>query len=189
MKPIFFRNTKELRDWFEKNHKQEKELLVGYYKRATGKESITWSESVDAALCFGWIDGIRKSFDEEKYIIRFTPRNPKSNWSAINIKKVEELKKLGLMKPAGLKVYEQKDIKKVERYSYERTRIELDKKFLKLFKKNKKAWNYYNAQAPSYKKICTLWVMSAKREETRMKRLDILISNSAGEERIPLLRR
>ena len=101
-KPIFFADSNKLRKWFEKNHKKEKELIVGFYKVSSGKPSITWSQSVDEALCFGWIDGIRISIDEESYCIRFTPRNPKSNWSAINIKKVEELKKLGLMKPEGL---------------------------------------------------------------------------------------
>ncbi|UCH65387.1 MAG: hypothetical protein JSW63_12405, partial [Ignavibacterium sp.] len=105
MKPTFFKDQNELRNWFEKNHDKEKEIWVGFYKKDSGKANYTWSESVDQALCFGWIDGIRKSIDENIYMIRFTPRNPKSNWSAINIKKIKELTKLGLMHPTGIEAY------------------------------------------------------------------------------------
>lgn len=188
-KPTYFRNVHELREWFKKNHNSEKELLLGYYKKASGKESVTYPESVDTALCFGWIDGIRRSVDEERYVNRFTPRNPNSNWSAVNIRKVEELKKLGLMEPAGLAVYAKRREDKSEVYSFEQTEIALDKKYEKIFRRNKKAWKFYNTQPPSYRKTTILWVMSAKMEETRLKRLDIVISNSGNEERIPLLRR
>jgi len=155
MKLVYFPTQSDLRKWFEKNHKKEKELFVGYYKVSSGKPSVTWSESVD----------------EESYCIRFTPRNPKSNWSAINIKKVEELTKLGLMKPEGLAAFSFRKDEKSETYSYENTAIEFDKSFLKKFKSNKKAWEYFQSSAPSYKKITTRWIMSAKQEITRLKRL------------------
>ena len=181
MKPVFFPKQKDLRKWFEKNHKKEKELLAGYYKVSSGKPSITWSQSVDEALCFGWIDGIRKSIDEESYCIRFTPRNPKSNWSAINIKKVEELTLLGLMKPEGLKVFGFRKEEKSKIYAYENPEVEFNKSFEKLFKANKKAWAFYQTTTPTYRKITSRWVMSAKQEATRLKRLNELIPDcSAG---------
>ncbi len=149
----FFPTQKHLRKWFEKNHKKEKELLAGYYKVSSGKPSVTWSQSVDEALCVGWIDGIRKSIDDESYCIRFTPRNPKSNWSAINIKKVEELTKLGLMKPEGLKAFGLRKENKSKVYSYENPIVELDKSIEKKFKANKQAWKYFKSTAPWYQKM------------------------------------
>ncbi|HRN25866.1 MAG: YdeI/OmpD-associated family protein [Ignavibacteriaceae bacterium] len=181
---VFFPTQKDLRKWFEKNHKKEKELFAGYYKVSSGKPSITWSQSVDEAICFGWIDGIRRGVDDESYCIRFTPRNPKSNWSAINIKKVEELTKLGLMKPEGLTAFSFRKDEKSEIYSYENPAIEFDKSFLRKFKSNKKAWEYFQSSAPSYKKITTRWVMSAKQEPTRLKRLEELITDSAAGKKI-----
>ena len=189
MKPIFFVNTSELRKWLEKNHDKEKELLVGYYKKSTGKPSITWSESVDQALCFGWIDGIRKSLDETSYTNRFTPRRPGSIWSAINIKKVEELIKKGLMHPAGLEAFNKRDEKKSHIYSYERNIAQLDKNSEKLFKQNKKAWKFFQSQPPSYQKPVISWVMSAKHDETKQKRLTTLIKDSEEGQRIKQLRR
>ena len=171
----FFATQKHLRRWFEKNHKKEKELWVGFYKVSTGKSTITWSQSVDEALCFGWIDGIRKSIDEESYCIRFTPRKPTSNWSAINIKKVEELAKLGLMKPEGLKAFGFRKEEKSKIYAYENSEIVFNKSYEKLFIANKKAWAFYQTTTPTYRKITTRWVMSAKQEATRLKRLDELI--------------
>ena len=186
MKPKFFKTQKDLRTWFEKNYKNSKEQWIGFYKKGTGKPSITWPESVDEALCFGWIDGLRKSIDNESYMIRFTPRKPGSNWSRVNINKVEKLKKLGLMKPEGLKAYENKKDNKSEIYAYEQDKVSLDKKYEDVFKKNKKAWHYFSKElAPSYKKVTTRWVMSAKREETRLSRLKILIESSAKGELIP----
>ena len=184
----FFKTKIELRKWFEKNHNKLKEQWIGYYKMGTGKESITWSGSVDEALCFGWIDGLRKSIDDESYMIRFTPRKPESNWSAVNIKKVEELTKLGLMKPEGIQAYNKKKDHKSEIYTYEQKKIKLDEKYENIIKTNKIAWEYFSKHlAPSYKKTSIRWVMSAKREETRLNRLRILIDSSSKGEKIPQL--
>lgn len=186
MQPKFFKTQNDMRNWFEKNHKKLDEQWIGFYKKHTGKQSITWSESVDQAICFGWIDGLRKSIDDESYMIRFTPRKPDSNWSAVNIKKVEELTKLGLMKPEGIEAFKKKKDHKSKIYSYEQKEVKLDKKLEDIFKKNKKAWNFFNKKlAPSYRKVSIRWVMSAKREETRMNRLKILIDSSSKEETIP----
>lgn len=184
MNIVFFPTQKHLRKWFEKNHKKEKELLAGYYKISSGKPSVTWSQSVDEALCFGWIDGIRRSIDQESYCIRFTPRNPKSNWSAINIKKVEELTKLGLMKPEGLKAFGYRGEEKSRIYSYENNTVEFEKSFEKIFKANKKAWTFYQTTTPTYRKVTTRWVMSAKQESTRLKRLNELIKDCAAGRKI-----
>jgi uncharacterized protein YdeI (YjbR/CyaY-like superfamily) len=178
--PIFFKTQSDFRKWLEKNHKQETELLVGFYKVGSGKPSMTWSQSVDEALCFGWIDGVRKSIDKDSYQIRFTQRKPTSIWSAINIKKIEELTKQGLMQPAGLASFERRTENKSKIYSYEKAEAELTPDFKKQFKANKKAWDYFQSLAPSYKKISTHWVMSAKQEATRIKRLHQLISESAA---------
>lgn len=179
MKIVFFPTQKDLRKWFEKNHKKEKELFVGYYKVSTGKPTVSWSQSVDEALCFGWIDGIRKSLDEESYCNRFTPRKPTSNWSAINIKKVEELTTLGLMKPEGLHAFSLRKENKSNVYSYENHSPGFEKSYEKKFKSNSKSWKYFQTMAPSYKKITTRWVMSAKQESTRLKRLEELIRDCA----------
>ncbi|MFH0893445.1 MAG: YdeI/OmpD-associated family protein [Bacteroidota bacterium] len=181
MNLIFFSRQSEFRKWLEKNHKSKTELLVGYYKVGSGKPSMTWSQSVDEALCFGWIDGIRKSVDEESYCIRFTPRKPKSNWSAVNIKKVEELKKQGLMTESGLALFEKRKEEKSIIYSYENKPEKLTDDFERKFKKNKKAWTFFQKQAPSYKKTAFYWVMSAKQEATRVSRLEKLISRSEEE--------
>ncbi|MFA5803929.1 MAG: YdeI/OmpD-associated family protein [Melioribacteraceae bacterium] len=189
MEPIFFKKQSDLRKWFEKNHEKEKELLVGFYKKDSGRQSITWPESVDEALCFGWIDGIRRSIDEISYSIRFTPRNPKSIWSAVNIKKVENLTKLGLMKPAGIAAFKKLELNKSKIYSFEQRAVKFDKKYETIFKQNKKAWQYFSRQVPSYQKPAIHWVMSAKQEETRLRRLNILISDSSNEQSIVPLRR
>ncbi len=189
MKPKFFSDPLKFRKWLEENHSKKKELLVGFYKKSSGKPSITWPESVDQALCFGWIDGIRKSIDEESYSIRFTPRNPKSTWSAVNIKKVEELKKLGLMKPAGLAAYKKREDRNSKIYSFEQKIIQFDSQYEKTFKKNKRAWNNFQLQPPYYRKTVTYWVMSAKQDETRLKRLDRLIKDSEAGLKIKEMRR
>ena len=178
MKPIFFAKPSDLRTWFEKNHHKEKEVHVGFYKVASGKQSITWSESVDQALCFGWIDGVRKSIDDVSYFIRFTPRKPTSIWSAINIKKVKELTKQGLMKPDGILAYSKLDEKKSKIYSYEKAEVKLAVEYEKKFKVNKKAWTFFQALAPGYKKTAIHRIMDAKQEATRLRKLDILIANS-----------
>ena len=187
MSPLFFPTQQDLRKWFEKNHNKKTELWVGYYKKDTGKPSITWQESVDEALCFGWIDGIRKSINEESYKIRFTPRRKGSNWSAVNIKRIKELIKFELVKPAGLEVFKNRDVKKDQQYSFEQAKVKLPKDFEKKIKSNKKAWDSFNKFPPSARKLSTWWVISAKREETKLKRLDILIQCSEEGRKIPPL--
>jgi len=178
MNPIFFENSQQFRCWLEENHEKAKELIVGYYKVSTGKPSMTWSESVDQALCFGWIDGIRRSIDDESYCIRFTPRNPKSIWSAVNIKKAEQLIATGQMTPAGLRLFEMRKEEKSELYSYEK-RIETFPPEVEVrFRQNEKAWEFFNKQAPSYRKTVINWVMSAKQVSTFEKRLAQLINSS-----------
>jgi uncharacterized protein YdeI (YjbR/CyaY-like superfamily) len=175
MKPKFFKTPLEFRKWLEQNHKKETELVVGFYKVGSGKPSITWPQSVDEALCVGWIDGVRKSIDEESYSIRFTPRKSNSIWSAINIAKVEELKKQGRMKEVGLAAYEKKETHRTKIYSHENEPAKLSPSYEKIFKANKQAYDYFNTQSPSYKKVCFHWIMSAKQEATQVRRLEKLI--------------
>jgi uncharacterized protein YdeI (YjbR/CyaY-like superfamily) len=182
--PIFFASPQEFRRWLHKNHKKETELWVGYYKTKTGKPSLTWPQSVDQALCYGWIDGLRRSLGEESYMIRFTPRQAKSIWSAVNIKRAKELIAEGLMKPAGLEAFEAKDEKRTQRYSYERETAALDAEQEKLFRKNKSAWKWYSGQPPWYRKVTAFWIVSARRPETRAQRLATLIADSAAGRRI-----
>jgi uncharacterized protein YdeI (YjbR/CyaY-like superfamily) len=186
---IFFASPLEFRGWLDKNHHKNQELWVGYYKKATGKPSMSWPESVDQALCYGWIDGIRKSIDEYSYTIRFTPRNPKSIWSAINLKRVSELTNLGLMQPSGIDVFNKRDEKKAQLYSFERDNVSLEAHFEKKFKENEKAWNFFQSQVLSYKKPAIWWINSAKQEATRLKRLEILIKDSEAGQKIAPLRR
>lgn len=184
MSPIFFTNTAEFRKWLEENHQTETELYVGYYKVSTGKSSMNWSDSVDEALCFGWIDGVRRSIDRESYCNRFTPRNPKSNWSAINIKKVEEMIRLGKMTPAGLAAYEKRSESRSAVYSYENLPEKLAPEFETRFKEHPAAWEFFLKQAPSYKKVKIYWVMEARQEQTRWSRLEKLIAACQSGERI-----
>jgi uncharacterized protein YdeI (YjbR/CyaY-like superfamily) len=186
-KILFFPSQPHFRKWFEKNHNKVDELWVGYYKKGTGKPSITWQESVDEALCFGWIDGIRKSIDEESYKIRFTPRRKGSTWSAVNTKRIKELIKLGLVKPSGFEAFNKRDEKKTNRYSFEQKEAKLPAVFEKKIKANKKAWKYFQTLPPSAKRVSTWWVISAKREETKLNRLDTLIKCSEEERKIPAL--
>lgn len=180
MKAIYFSSPAEFRAWLEENHDKVPELLVGYHKRGTGVPSMTWPESVDEALCFGWIDGIRRSVDENRYTIRFTPRRPRSNWSAVNIKRVAELRKLGKMTPAGQKAFDERVAKRD--YAYESRPTELAPEYVKRF--SKKAWTFFEAQPPYYRRTLSFWVMSAKKEETRLSRLEKLIAASAAGKRI-----
>jgi uncharacterized protein YdeI (YjbR/CyaY-like superfamily) len=178
MAPIFFAKQSDFRKWLQKNHKKEMELLVGFYKVGSGKPSMTWSQSVDEALCFGWIDGVRKSIDEDSYQIRFTQRKPTSIWSAVNIQKIEVLTRQGLMQPAGVISFEKRTEGKSKIYAFENDEVKLSSAFENLFKTNKKAWDYFQSLAPSYRKPSTNWVMSAKQEATRIKRLNELIADS-----------
>jgi len=182
--PIFFTNSSEFRAWLEENHLKAKELWVGYYRVETGRPSMTWSESVDQALCFGWIDGIRKKVDDEGYCIRFTPRKKTSTWSRINIDKVEELKKKGLMRPAGLEAYSHKKDNNSGIYSFENEVKDLPEEYVLSFQKDKTAWEFYSAQPPSYRKVTTHWILSAKLEKTRQNRLEKLMAESRRQRRI-----
>lgn len=186
-KPTFFSTQTAFRKWLEKNHEKASELLVGFYKVNSGKPSMTWSESVDEAICFGWIDGVRRSIDEESYSIRFTPRKSTSIWSAINIKKVEELTKKKLMWPAGISAFSKRKEHKSKIYSYEKEAENLPGEFLEKFKSDKKAWHYFQSMAPSYQRTAIHWVTSAKQEITKMKRLDELIKDSSAERKIKSL--
>ena len=181
MDPIFFVSSLEWRAWLERNHASAAELWVGFYKRGTGRPSITWPESVDQALCFGWIDGVRRSLGEESYVIRFTPRRADSTWSRINLKRIAELEALGLLHPAGRAVHAARTGKTTRTYSYEqRDQARLAPAQEREFKRNKAAWKYFQAQAPWYRKTAIYWVTSAKKEETRARRLATLIADSAA---------
>jgi uncharacterized protein YdeI (YjbR/CyaY-like superfamily) len=184
LKLEFFQTPADFRSWLEKNHAKAAELWVGFYKRGSGKPSITWPESVDQALCFGWIDGVRKRINETSYQIRFTPRRRGSIWSAINIKRAEELVRQKQMRPGGLKAFAARIENKSGIYSYEQRSTELSEPYAKALKKNKAAWNFFGKQSPSYRKMIGWWIASAKREETRMARLAKLISESAKGRRL-----
>lgn len=177
MPPAFFAKQSDFKKWLKKNHKKETELIVGFYKVDSGKPSITWPQSVDEALCFGWIDGVRTSIDKDSYQIRFTPRKPSSIWSAINIKKVEDLTKQGLMQPAGLAAFEKRKEERSKVYAFENDEMEFTRDFEKKFKSNKIAWKYFESLAASYRKLSKHWVMSAKQETTVLKRLAKLIDD------------
>jgi uncharacterized protein YdeI (YjbR/CyaY-like superfamily) len=184
MKLRFFKTPADFRKWFEKHHATIPELWVGFYKKSSGHASITWPESVDQALCFGWIDGIRKSVDEVSYTIRFTPRRNGSVWSAVNIKRSQELIELGLMKPTGLEAFQRRKENRSGIYSYEQTSAELEAPYEKRLKQNKKAWSFFYAQPAGYRKQTGWWLLSAKREDTRLKRLEKLIEESAKGRRL-----
>jgi uncharacterized protein YdeI (YjbR/CyaY-like superfamily) len=191
MKAIYFRNAAEFRAWLERHHDAAAELLIGYYKKGSQRPSMTWPESVDEALCFGWIDGVRKGIDEERYTIRFTPRKQGSVWSAANIKRAHELIDLGLMRPSGRHAFESRRADRSVIYSYEqREAVKLDDAYERTFRRNKKAWRFFEASPPSYRKAAIHWVMTAKRVETREQRLATLIEDSAhGRTVRPLTRR
>jgi len=182
--PVFFSDQEAFRQWLSKNHQKEKQLLVGFHKVHTGKPCMTWSESVDQALCFGWIDGVRKSTGEDSYTIRFTPRKPSSIWSAINIAKVEELMKQGLMKPAGMASFNLRKEHRSKIYSHENDTAVLTPDLEKKFKRNKKAWTFFAAQPPSYRKVILHWIMSAKQKATQISRLEKTIAESEKQNRV-----
>jgi uncharacterized protein YdeI (YjbR/CyaY-like superfamily) len=190
LKPRFFATPAELRAWLRENHAVLSELWVGFYKRGSGRPSITWPESVDQALCFGWIDGVRKSLDESSYVIRFTPRKPSSTWSAINIKRARELAEEELMSPSGLAACERRSDERSAIYSYEQRKLaEFSEAQKKRFAANRKAWAFFQNQPPWYRRTATFWVTSAKKEETQAKRLATLIEASAKQRSIAPLKR
>jgi uncharacterized protein YdeI (YjbR/CyaY-like superfamily) len=183
--PTFFRTQAQFRSWLRKHHRTETELWVGFYKKGCGKPSITYPESVDEALCWGWIDGIRKSRDAESYVQRFTPRRKGSIWSAVNVEKIRVLTAANRMQPAGRKAWEERDPKKVQRYSFEqRDRVALSPADRRALRAKPKAWAFFEALPPGYKRTVTWWVTSAKRQETRAKRLATLIEASAAGRRL-----
>ncbi len=183
---VFFTSQEEFSDWLEE-HPEASELWVGYFRKSTGRASLTWSTSVDVALCFGWIDGIRKTIDDQSYKIRFTPRKIKSVWSAVNVKKVEALIQLGKMKPTGMHVFNNRT--DAQGYTSDHRNVALASAYEEQIKANQPAWLFLSNLAPSYKRDSIWWVMSAKKEETRLKRLGILIASSEAGLKIPNLRK
>ena len=182
--PIFFKGQAEYRAWLEKNHDKAAELWIGFWRKSTGKPSLTWQECVDQSLCFGWIDGIRKTIDEHSYKQRVTPRRATSMWSQINIRRVGELTATGQMRPAGRAAFEKRDPKKT--YSGERykDRIPLGPAYEAQLRKNKKAATFWDAQPPGYRRLAGWFVMSARQEVTRQRRLTTLIKDSAAGRRL-----
>lgn len=184
MKYRYFRSASQFRDWLSNNHASVLEIYVGFYKTGSGRKWITYAEALDEALCFGWIDGVRKNIDGERWSIRFTPRKSTSVWSLVNINHARRLTKLGKMMPAGLAAFQRRDKEKSKIYSYENQNRPLAAVHAKRFKSNKKAWDFFRGQAPSYQKIARWWIIRAKREDTRLRRLDLLIEASADGVRL-----
>ena len=185
MKPTFFQRPAAFRTWLEKHHTRADEVWVGFYKKDSGKPSMTWPESVDEALCYGWIDGVRKSIDDISYVIRFTPRKASSIWSSVNIKRARTLVDQGQMQPAGLKAFQARKENKSGIYSYEQRSVELEEPYRQLLKNNRAAWAFFQAQPASYRKMVSWWIISAKQAETRLKRLERLVRYSAQGQRLP----
>jgi uncharacterized protein YdeI (YjbR/CyaY-like superfamily) len=183
MKPRFFGAPAEFRAWLETHHATTPELWVGFYKKASGKGGIGYLEAVDVALCFGWIDGIKKRVDALSYMHRFSPRRPGSIWSAINTRRVGALRRQGLMAAAGLAAFGRRDEKKTAIYTYENRPARLLAAYERAWKSNRKAWAFFNAQPAGYQKLAKGWIMGAKKDETRRRRLRILIAASAEETR------
>jgi uncharacterized protein YdeI (YjbR/CyaY-like superfamily) len=184
MKPQFFETGEKFYEWLREHHDKETELLVGFWKTGSGKPSMSWSESVDQALCFGWIDAVRKRIDDESYTIRFTKRRPSSIWSKINREKMERLIKTGKVHRAGLESWQNRDERKQNRYSFEQEKLALSDADLKEFKKHKKAWAFFEKQPPSYHRVAIWWIVSAKKAETHDRRLAKVIEESEAERRI-----
>lgn len=185
---LFFASASEFGDWLMQNHQKIQEQWIGFYKVKSGRPSMTWSESVDQALCYGWIDGLRKSIDDISYKIRFTPRKPKSHWSTVNLDKMKLLLAEGLVSQAGIAIYEARDKRYASKASYEQKNVKLNKTYEDAIKANELAWTFFKNLPPSTKRPSIWWVMSAKQETTQLKRLNILIESSEKGEKIPLLR-
>jgi len=183
MEPVYFPSPSAFRDWLEANHAGADVLWVGYFKKGTGRPSLTWPESVDEALCVGWIDGLRKSVDAERYAIRFTPRRPGSNWSRVNLDRVEALTAEGRMRPAGLAAYEARK-PDAAATSYEERPQTLPEPYAGAFReRDEAAWRFFEAQSPSYRRTAIGWILDAKREETRLRRLEQVIEASMAGRR------
>jgi uncharacterized protein YdeI (YjbR/CyaY-like superfamily) len=186
--PRFFRSAEAFRRWLESHHGRQDELLVGFYKKDSGCGGITYPEALDEALCFGWIDGVRRRVDDVSYSIRFTPRRKRSIWSRVNLKRVEALEALGKMHAAGLAALARREPERTGVYSFEDRPRELDPAYEAEFKHHPEAWANFQARAPYYRRTAIFWVMSAKKEETRRRRLATLIQDSAKGRLIPPLR-
>jgi len=185
MEPTFFSDQADFRQWLDKNHATATALLVGFYKVGSGKASMTWPQSVDQALCYGWIDGVRKSIDTEAYTIRFTPRKANSIWSAVNISKMEALQKQGLVQPAGLAAFAKRQESKSRVYAFEQSETAtLLPEMEAVFKRNTVAWDFFNAQPAGYKKVMLHWITTAKQEKTRLSRLETTIKASEEGKRL-----
>lgn len=189
MEILFFKTQAELRKWFLKNHLTAPEAWIGFYNKKSGKEGITWTQLVDEELCFGWIDGIRKKIDEDSYCNRITPRRKRSNWSDVNIKRIQELIEAGLVQEQGRHVFHNRDLSKQKSASFEQEKVEFPAVLLKKFRTNRVAWKFFEAQSNSYKKQATWYVTSAKQEETKVRRLEMLIQDSENHLHIKYLRR
>ena len=183
-KPIFFKSPAELQRWFAKNHAKAKDLGVGYYQASSGKRNLTWPLAVDEALCVGWIDGVRRTIDADRYTIRFTPRRARSIWSQVNIARAKELIADGRMQPAGLRAFEGRDEERTRQYSFEQDKPVFTRAQEREFRANQEAWTFFQSQPPSYRKPATWWVISAKKDETKARRLATLIDDSANGRRI-----
>lgn len=189
MKPRYFTSAEAFRRWLEREHARARELWVGFHKKATGRPSLSWPESVDAALCFGWIDGIRKRIDDARYAIRFIPRRERSIWSAVNLRRVLALRRAGLMRPAGLAAYARRSRERFGIYSYEQRPKTLPPRYQRVIKARPRAWAFFVAQPPGYQRTISWWVVSAKQEATRARRLATLIEHCARGQRIQPLAR
>lgn len=189
-RPVFFETAADFRRWLEKHHATKTELLVGFLKKKPGRTSLTYFEALDEALCFGWIDGVRRSLDADRYCQRFSPRKAKSTWSLVNVRHVERLEKEGRMAAPGRKAFEARDETRTGLYSFEQRRqFAFDREATRAFRAKPKAWAFFRAQPPGYRRTATFWVMSAKKEETRRRRLAQLIDDSAKGRRIGMLSR
>jgi uncharacterized protein YdeI (YjbR/CyaY-like superfamily) len=187
MKARYFRSAAEFRQWLEANHGTATEIWLGFYKKGSGRRGITSAEALDEALCFGWIDGVRHGVDAERYANRYSPRTPTSYWSEINTKRGLELIEEGRMRPAGLAAFERRDVARTKAYSFEQKTAALSPEQERAFRRNRSAWRFWEAQPSGYRRTASWWVISAKREDTRARRLSALIEHSARGERIPLL--
>lgn len=187
MKPVFFTTAAEYRKWLVAHHAEAKEIVLGFYKKGSGKAGMTIAEAVEQALCYGWIDGRLNNTGPESFMVRFTPRRPDSIWSQVNIRRVKDLTQRGLMAPAGLAAFEGRDRKKAKLYSHENRAKTLSKELQSHFEKNKTAWAFFREQPPGYQRTITFWVMSAKQEATRLRRLERLMDVSAKGQRVDLL--
>jgi uncharacterized protein YdeI (YjbR/CyaY-like superfamily) len=188
MRPRFFATAQEFRAWLGEHHEDSEELWVGFYRKDTPRPGITWPEAVDQALCFGWIDGVRRRVDDTRYTNRFTPRRARSTWSAINIDRAKELIRRGLMRPAGLRAFEARGDDRSALYSYEqRHAARLDPEQERALRANRKAWAFFQEQPPWYRRAVVHWITSAKKDETRSRRLSRVIEESGARRRVPPL--